>query len=148
MRLPTEKKTPAVDANVATDEQRIIRASDAYLRNIAEFIVRDLADITGDHAHASPFDGPEPRSQRAALSEMASLRATTLQGLVAKARVVKAILDLDGSVATIEEDEFAFLRDFAEEARDFFARTAVAERKAARVGHAHAVAGGRMSAGL
>lgn len=139
MRLPTEAKTPAANASVATDEQRIVRASDAYLRSVAELIVSDLADITGESA--SPPDGPELRSQCAALCEIASLRATTLHGLTAKARVVKAILDLDGAAATIGEDEFAFFRDFAEEARDFFANTAVAEREAARTSRANAGAG-------
>lgn len=132
MRLLAESKKHAANANAATDEQRILRASDEYLRGIAEFIVSDLADITGDNAHASPLDEWEQQSQRAALSEMASLRASTLKGLTAKARVVKAILDLDGAVATIGEFEFVFLRDFAEEAKEFFAKSAIAERKAAR----------------
>jgi hypothetical protein len=141
MRLPTEKKKPAANADVATDEQRIIRASEAYLGTIAEIIVSDLADITGDYAPALLLDGPELKSQRTALSELASLRATTLQALAAKARVVKALLDLDGAVATIGEDEFSFLRDFAEEAKDFYAKAAIAERKAAFTSHACAGAG-------
>jgi hypothetical protein len=116
--------------SAAAEEQEIVRASDRYLRNIAEFVVGDLADITGDPVQASP-NWRERLTPGEGLSEIASLRATTLQGLAAKARVVKVILDLDDADSNIEEDEFAFLDDFAEEAKAFFAKTAVEDRRTA-----------------
>lgn len=118
--------------NAAAEEQEIVGASDRYLRNIAEFVVGDIADITGDRVQASP-NWRERLTPGEGLSEIASLRATTLQGLAAKARVVKVILDLDDAENSIEEDEFAFLHDFAEEAKAFFAKAAVEERRTARV---------------
>jgi len=123
----------AQQTDTATEDQKIVTASDRYLRNIADFVIGDLADITGDPVQASP-NWRERVSLEEDLSEIASLRATTLRGLAAKARVVKVILDLDDAEGSIEEDEFAFLRDFAAEAKAFFAKAAVEERKTARIG--------------
>ena len=129
------KSKDSAQRNDAAMEQMIVTASDLYLRNIADFVIGDLGDITGGPIQASP-NWRERVSLGDDLSEIASLRATTLQGLAAKARVVKVILDIDDSEGGIEEDEFAFLRDFAEEAKMFFAKAAIEERKAARIGGA------------
>ena len=61
-----KSKVASRSATAVTDEQKIVRASDHYIRNIADFIVGDLTDITGDNVHMFPFDWRQRSPARAA----------------------------------------------------------------------------------
>jgi hypothetical protein len=111
--------------NKAVREKRgdtaLIRECVIFAQSLGAYAVGFKADPDGDNKHAASLGSFHLDRARQALTKLLRTRATTAEGLQAKARIVPMMLD--NSAGDLDEDDEAFLLSFAADVKAFLKPT-------------------------
>ena len=138
MAKPKTTPKPRLKRTPADPDARIIAAAVKFAQCTAGFAAGFTADPDGDFKYAGPEKGSAiERERSASLAFLGTHKATTPEGLNAKARVVPIIIQDDTGL--FKNGGARFLSSFAEEVKAFTApmvqanwESAVDARKAVR----------------
>jgi hypothetical protein len=101
----------------AISDARLIKECVIYAQEIAAFHAGFTADPDGSSKHAAGLGDRHERRAQQALAKIAAMKASTPEGLQAKARILPVVIhDDEGSM---ESDSEVFYRTFAADVRAF-----------------------------